>query len=305
MIRHGEVGPPYSVVSKSTLFPILRFTSLWSGVDEHTGASLYQVQATGAFQRYRAVAIGASGAVATERLVSPPAWVGGVRKEGRRQATDDDNQEEFSTAAKRMKEAGVSRGEPVPGDVVDEGDIDDGRRSEDYSGATGNGSPASDGGGSVQEGEERSATDQRGSGHVGQITAREQQQQEQRRKPRRPRLAAEHRAALKRALAALWESEDEETGDGGGGGASSSGARAAAAVGDEETRGVRGGLMASELSATLYGMPQERGGMGGGPDGLDAGEEVDGVQRIECTVEDCEEMLLELEAEEMETRRGL
>lgn len=40
------------------------------GVDEHAGPSLYQVQATGAFQRYRAVATGGSGAEATARLAS-------------------------------------------------------------------------------------------------------------------------------------------------------------------------------------------------------------------------------------------
>lgn len=40
------------------------------GVDEHAGASLHQIQATGAFQRYLAVAAGGGGAEATARLAS-------------------------------------------------------------------------------------------------------------------------------------------------------------------------------------------------------------------------------------------
>eukprot|EP00903_Cladosiphon_okamuranus_P011700 g11004.t2 len=43
---------------------------LVGGVDEHAGPSLHQVQATGAFQRYRAVATGGGGAEATARLAS-------------------------------------------------------------------------------------------------------------------------------------------------------------------------------------------------------------------------------------------
>eukprot|EP00752_Nemacystus_decipiens_P012208 g10823.t1 len=43
---------------------------LVGGVDEHASASLHQVQATGAFQRYRAVAAGGGSAEATARLAS-------------------------------------------------------------------------------------------------------------------------------------------------------------------------------------------------------------------------------------------
>lgn len=60
------------------------------GVDEHGSASLHQVQATGAFQRYRAVAAGGGGTEATARLASADP-IDGAPSVGGRAATGADD----------------------------------------------------------------------------------------------------------------------------------------------------------------------------------------------------------------------
>ncbi|CAN0136392.1 unnamed protein product, partial [Ectocarpus sp. 8 AP-2014] len=69
---------------------------LVGGVDDHAGASLHRVQATGAFQRYRAFAAGGGGAAATTRLAAAAEEAAEAREEkddddddGLRQASDD------------------------------------------------------------------------------------------------------------------------------------------------------------------------------------------------------------------------
>ncbi|CAM9889103.1 unnamed protein product [Ectocarpus sp. 12 AP-2014] len=68
---------------------------LVGGVDDHAGASLHRVQATGAFQRYRAFAAGGGGAAATARLAAAAEKAAEAREEqdddddGLRQASDD------------------------------------------------------------------------------------------------------------------------------------------------------------------------------------------------------------------------
>lgn len=252
-------------------------------MDGHTGASLFQVQATGAFQRYRATAVGGDGGTVRARLANPPAWVGGEKQsaspEGEGKGVDDQRgrdvsenteaREKFSSDASLLQKAnGGERG------------VHDGWSFE------GKGDENSDNSRGIFQGDGTTADR---SDPDGWKRRREQQ--------RWPRLAPKQRQALKRALAALWNSENDR------------GGQSSDAPDGGEAILVRGGLKASELSATIYGTTEalcELGARGddwgGGAAGLD-GEDSDGVRRFECSVEDCEEILLELEAEEMEARR--
>ncbi|CAN0390699.1 unnamed protein product [Pylaiella littoralis] len=256
---------------------------LLGGTDEHAGASLHQVQATGAFQRYRAVAAGGGGVEATARLASAVAAAAAERA-----------QEEESV--RRRKGRGTSPGDAMnrrsvpadPATVVD-------RVVGGVSGGEGRG----DGGEDDVEDDTKTAAaagDTDGAGEAAGEARKGwlggEREGEDRRRRRRP-LEPEHR--------------EPSIGGGGGGGVGRRGNGASYSAGRNERREYgedehgkrRGGLRASELSAAIYG-----GGGGGGVDGEWDGEdgEREGAweQGVGCTQEDFEEILLELQAEEEE-----
>lgn len=215
------------------------------------------------------------------RLANPPIWVDGAKQSApsKGEGKGADNQRE-SVATENTEagqevssDAGLLQGSGGSGGR----DVRDGRGADE-----GRGDESSNSDGDIVQGDGPTA-------HLNGPDGRRKMQQQ-----RWPRRAPEHREALKRALAALWETADDRSGNSSG------------SPEDGEALLVRGGLKASELSLTVYGTPEascELEAQGGGPAGLD-GEENDGVRRLECSVEDCEEMLLELEAEEMEARRS-
>lgn len=242
----------------------LACTSRTIGVDEHTGPSLHQVQATGAFQRYRAVAAGGGGAAANSRLAG--------------------NSPRTTTRATTEEETPVSRqaGETLSGVPGARGDgvttTTDALRTNKKAGVDDTDVPS----------EERTRDD--GSAADGE-SGRQQQ--------RRRRLAPEHHVALKHALSALWEDLDDNGGVGGEERAGEDAAPAAVASGDGRPGSTRGGLKASELSATVYGVKPGSPVGGSEEDELDGG----GCQALECLMEDFEAVLVELEGEEWEARK--
>lgn len=250
-----------------------------SGVDDHAGASLHQIQATGAFQRYRSVAAGGGGAPANTQLAAnmPP----------RRQR---------SPAGGSSKSSAIMR-EDVP-------------QAEDEAGipGRGKGDDTSGGGGDVET--RAKDSNARGRRTPGSGTAAEMENQEEERQRGRRRLDPGHRAVLKRALSALLEGDPESrrssTGDG-----SSGDSDASLQKRSLEDRGGRafGGLRASELSATVYGVDAWSSSLFSGERGRGVSCEADpeinvqeGRHAIQCSTEDLEELLLELEREERDSR---
>ncbi|CAB1106992.1 unnamed protein product [Ectocarpus sp. CCAP 1310/34] len=268
---------------------------LVGGVDDHAGASLHRVQATGAFQRYRAFAAGGGGAAATARLAAAADKVADAREV---QDDDDDGLRQASDDAVPGYLSGETR-QGVPVDAT---------------------TTSADGASSGEDGgrgdAEDSATVAAAAAGVDAATTEAGGRAGGREGQGRGTLAPEHRAALKRAVAALWEPAG---GGGGGGGGDGDGGSA----GGEERHGreaaTRGGLRAAELTATVYGIQrqasvespkEERGGgesLGDpvGDAGLGGGEgEGAWEQGVGCSREEMESILLELEAEDETTSRG-
>lgn len=115
----------------------------------------------------------------------------------------------------------------------------------------------------------------------------------------RRRLAPEHRVVLKHALSALWEDLDDNGDVGCDESAGEEAGPAAVTSGEGRPGSTRGGLKASELSATVYGVEPGSSVGGSEEDGLDGG----GCQGWECLMEDFEAILVELEGEEWEARK--
>lgn len=252
------------------------------GVDEHAGASLHRIQATGAFQRYRAVAVGGSEAAANAQLANPPAWVDLHEKQGFPGEGCDrtDNQQADGAAGAAVGEEMGGRNMSVEGDCSDD----------NSSGCDGDGGSSSTG--------PDPARDNRG-------TVDEHRLPDQRPRRRRSggKLMPGHRTALKQALAALWETTEEDPPQS----AYEGNRPSAAAATDAEL--IHGGLKASELSVTMYGTQRASEGEddgGGDRNGISvwSGEEGnEGCQWMKCSTEDCEDILLELERDEMDARR--
>lgn len=303
-------APPHS--------PCLRL-----GVDEHTGPSLHQIQATGAFQRYRAAAAGGGGAAANACLAaSTPAAIS-----TRTTATGEKAARE---ASRQRREGPLSGVDGVGGDDVkraeEEGEEDRVVSDlEDHDGDATNGagqapvskgerrvhpsdgtaaSAGSGGGDDDQpdgEGEKGNTLDGADAWKTRPAAGRRTlyaQRPRWREGDDRPSLAPGHRTVLKRALSALWEAD---VGDYGSGRPARALAGSTGKGSEGERVGAHGGLRATQLSATVYGKSEALPSFWKDEDaGRGEEDEVAWADGFECSANDFEVLLLELEDEKRE-----
>ncbi|CAM9101377.1 unnamed protein product, partial [Scytosiphon promiscuus] len=251
---------------------------LVGGVDEHAGASLHRVQATGAFQRYHAVAAGRGDAAATARLAAGiEAARGKIEAEREREAS------RYATGAERGGVAGdLAQGATSLG--ADSGAVGSSGDGERGGSDAGDGSAATKEAGAAATAEEVASGGRQertggGRSRQGDPSTRSEDDKEEdkeetreesnprhhrrRRRRRRRPLSPVHRATLKRAVSALRAPSVGGIGgggDGGGGGESYVwGGEGEKEEGEEETRREEGrkigGLRASELTAAIFAAP--------------------------------------------------
>lgn len=250
------------------------------------------MQATGAFQRYLAVAAGGRAEAVNARLSQNPpapkttaAQAGGAfRPRGRSVGIPAPPGGNHDTNGAVPRANGDTNG----------GDDCEGTGGDTPGAETGEGGEATAAATAAGDGQPAPAAVEQGDSYANEIRRGKGRGAQQERLP----LAREQRAALKRALSALREPAD------GGEGGSSSAVRSADATAEGE-HGERdlghGGVRASELSGVVYGAqaPSDRG------DGWGEGDELDGgggegswKEGVECSVDELEEILVELDEEE-------
>lgn len=283
------------------------------------------MQVTGAFQRYRAVAVGGEGTAVNARLAASASKLETASRDEWLSRRGGDVGDKDAPSAGNAKGKGGDSSDSGEGLLDFEKDgkgIDGGEGGRSGGGIEDEKNPAVEE--VVYETQGREEKTKKVAGEKSSYDRRKRWRDgEQERRP----LAPEHRTVLKHALSALWESvvgDDGRVTFAAQPPPATASARAGGKERDETERGVgeMSGpkLKAAELSATVYCvspvLPSYRGGgkmdNGGDADRLlraDAGEaDTCGLGlKIECSTADFEPILLELKAEaeeEEEKKRG-
>lgn len=258
-----------------------------SGVDDHAGATLHRVQATGAFQRYKAFAAGEGGSGVCARLSSDH-W---ATKTDTRSVNRGSKEEAFRNGREDSEMNGIATQERHDG------------TSEDMKGTCGGNSSELNCRGRC--GNESQEVDD-GDGNTGFIDTREEAVATKSRRERaageeRVRFPPNYREVLKRAFLSLWDGglDDDSSGK------DSTAFAGPTREGEKATNFKHVGLRVSELSATVYGTHVSTTSecSWGGDNGMQwGGEESRGYQGLECSTSELEAILIDLDKEWSDVR---
>lgn len=270
-----------------------------SGVDDHAGATLHRVQATGAFQRCKAFAAGEGGSAACARLSSDHWAAKANSRRANRESKEEAfrNEREDSSAVVFNGVATQERRDATSEDIKCAGggsssEVNCRGRSDDESRGVDDGDGSA---GFADAREEVAVAKPRSSYRSGRQRAQREAGEE------KVRLSPEYREVLKRAFSSLWDGALDEDGSV----KDSTAFAGPSGEGEKLTDVKHGGLRVSELSATVYGTHVSSASECGWVEdnGLQwDGEEGRGCQGLECSTAELEAILAELGKEWSDAR---